>query len=243
MVDWNEPRIADTVETMSGGDNDDATAHTGGEDTNLQELEEPEALDCVDEEKRKQWRPRLLVAGSALVLVFTALGVSLWLTTNKNPPAPSPSVKEFMKGLPAYSLEPAFNNTSSPQAKALAWLQDDPQYNEYELHRLYQRYALAVLYYSANGTYWYWNRGWLLDDNECSWHQDDGEGPPDDNAEDNNYCVEASRLSVLSIPRGPLDGSIPTELELLTDLEHMSLYDSYGSMWGKKLTGKIHSEL
>jgi hypothetical protein len=242
MVDWNEPRIADTIETMLEKNNNDATAHTGGEDTNLQEPEEPETLDCVDEEKRKQWRPRLLLAGTAMVFVFVALGVSLWLTTNKNPPAPSPSVKEFMKGLPAYSLEPAFNNTSSPQGKALAWLQDDPQYNEYDLHRLYQRYALAVLYYSTNGDSWNWKWGWLSDDNECSWYQYDGEGPPDYTAKDYNYCVEASRLSALSMVRNGGDGSIPTELEMLTDLEHMKLYVE-SSLSSNKPVEKIHSEL
>jgi hypothetical protein len=76
-----------------------------------------------------------------------------------NNPTPSPSsppsssvVAEFFSGLPAYSLDLAKSDADSPQAKALSWLQKDPKFNEYKhVYRLYQRYALAVLYYSTNG--------------------------------------------------------------------------------------------
>jgi hypothetical protein len=221
---------------MSGGSNNHATAHKGGGDSDIQELEEPETLNVVidgtDEEKRKRWRPRLLLAVSALVVVSVALAVSFGLAEKKNsPPAPSPSVNEFMNGLPAYSLELASKNASSPQAKALTWLQQDPQFSEYELYRLYQRYALAVLYYSTNGDSWNWTSGWLSNDTECSWYQYDNYGPADDTS-----CVEASRLSFLDLKENYLDGSVPTELELLTDLEYMYLK-------GDTFLGAIHSEL
>jgi hypothetical protein len=233
------------------GNNNHATVHKGGGEPDFQELEEPEALNVVIdgtspsdypvEETRKQWHPRVLLAVSALVVVSVALGVALGLTANKNSsPAPSPSpsssptssvVNEFLSGLPSYSLVLASNNASSPQAEALDWLQGDPQYNEYQLHRLYQRYALAVLYYSTNGTYWTGNRGWLSDDNECTWYQIDDIGPGDDNT-----CMEASRLTVLSLHENYLDGTIPMELELLVDLEYMNLVDD-------SVSGKVHSEL
>jgi hypothetical protein len=261
---------------MSERDNDLATAHKDGGEPYLQELEEPETLDVVidgtspsdypDEEKRKQWRPRVLLSASALLVVSVALGVSLGLTAKKeSPPAQSPSpsssptspptlssaapisvsptqspsssptssvVNEFLNGLPSYSLELISNDAISPQARALDWLQKDPLYNEYEQYRLYQRYALAVLFYSTNGTLWSGNRGWLSDDNECTWYQyDDAYGSQDDIT-----CTEASRLSVVSFFLNDLDGTIPTELELLTDLEYMRLNDD-------SLSGKIHSEL
>jgi hypothetical protein len=221
---------------MPEGSNGHVTTHKGGGDSDLQELEEPETLNVVidgtspsdypDEGKRKRWRPRILLAVSALVVVSVVLGVSFGLTTKKNS-----SVNEFINGLPSYSLELASNNASSPQAEALTWLQKDPQYNEYELHRLYQRYALAVLYYSTNGEWWNYTRGWMSNDNECSWFQYDDIG-----GEADTPCKEASRLSSLNLFQNDLGGTVPTELELLTDLEIMLLL-------GDALSGMVHSEL
>jgi hypothetical protein len=228
---------------MSGESNDHATAHKSEGDTDFQELEEPETLDVVidgaDEAKRKQWRPRVLLAVFVLVVVSVALGVSFGLTANKNsPPAVAPKSVDiptqppsFMNGLPSYSLELASNNASSPQANALAWLRANPLYNEYEPYRLYQRYALAVLYYATNGTYWWYNGGWLSDVSECEWYKLNDDGPEDDYS-----CVEGSRLSFLDLWSNNLDGSIPPELELLADLEYMRFYDD-------TLSGTIHSEL
>jgi hypothetical protein len=85
---------------MSGGANDHETAHKGGDEPDILELDPPEALNVVidgtspsdypDEEKRKRWRPRVLLAVSALVVVSVALGVSFGLTAKKNPPKSSP---------------------------------------------------------------------------------------------------------------------------------------------------------
>jgi hypothetical protein len=244
---------------MSGGNNGNGTAHKDGEDTDIQELEEPETLDVVidgtspsdypDEENWKRWRLRVLLAVSAFVVVSVTLGISFGLTAKSNSPpaqsasapksvdsptqspssAPPTSVNEFMNGLPSYSKELASTNASSPQAKALTWLQGDPQYNEYELYRLYQRYSLAVLYYTTNGTSWNNKMGWLSNYSECTWSQND-----DDGKEDDVTCVDGSRLAFLDLFGSGLSGSFPTELELLTDLEYMYL---------DGLSGPIHSEL
>jgi hypothetical protein len=227
---------------MPEGNNNHATVHKVGGDTDLQEVEEPETLNVVidgtspidypDEGKKKERRPRVLLAVSALVIVSVALGVSFGLTAKKNsPPAQTSSVDEFMNGLPAYSAEVASYYPLSPQAKALAWMQGDPQYNEYELYRLYQRYALAVLYYSTNGDSWNSRTGWMSNASECSWYQYNDEGTEDDNS-----CTETSRLSFLDLGENDLFGSIPTELELLSDLKYMSLS-------GEALSGTIPSEL
>jgi hypothetical protein len=219
-----------------------------GDEPDLQELEEPKTLDVVidgtAEKTRRQWVPYVLLAVSALAVVSIALGVLFGLAMKEyslpvspqavSSPTQSPTssaVNEFMNGLPSYSLELAENDISSPQAKALWWLQMDPQYNEYELYRLYQRYALAVLYYSTNGDSWSDNSGWLSDDNECLWyHQFDELATHNDIS-----CTEASRLTALYLDKNGLDGTIPTELELLTDVENVRLYSSS--------SGKIHSEL
>jgi hypothetical protein len=144
--------------------------------------------------------------------------------TSSTRPSAAPSssaVNEFMTGLPTYSLELALGTAGSPQAKALAWLRGDPLYNEYELHRLYQRYALAVFYFSTNGESWKQDWGWLSNDTECSWymyynydiHQD-------------AICDDASTLAMFSLMDNGLEGSMPTEVELLTDLTKLSLTGS-----------------
>jgi hypothetical protein len=140
-------------------------------------------------------------------------------------------VNQFLAGLPAYSMDLAERDADSPQAKALTWLENDPQYNDYELYRLNQRYAMAVFYYSTNGASWDHSSRWMSDDDECTWYQYDDPGLQDDNS-----CMEASRLSALSVNGNDLDGTIPTELELLADLEYMVLR-------APALSGTIHSEL
>jgi hypothetical protein len=151
-------------------------------------------------------------------------------TTNRPTSLPtSPSVvDQFLSGLPAYSIDLASTNSGSPQAKALEWLKKDPRYDEYlYAYRLNQRYALAVLYYSTNGDSWLNNTGWLSNDTECSWYS---------SRYNDKICAEASRVSFLNLDSNRLDGTIPTELELLTDLEEMFFTEL-------SLSGTIHSEL
>jgi hypothetical protein len=145
--------------------------------------------------------------------------------------SPSSVVNQFLNGLPAYSIDLAESDADSPQAKALVWLDSDPQYNDYELYRLNQRYALAVLYYSTDGDSWENKDGWLSVENECTWYHYSSEYT----LEDDQSCVEATRLSVLHLLRNNLAGTLPTELELLTDLEFMSVFDF-------ALSGTIPSE-
>jgi hypothetical protein len=134
-----------------------------------------------------------------------------WYPTITANPTTQSVVDQFLTGLPAYSLELATGNASSPQAKALDWLQRDPRYNEYQsVHRLNQRYALAVLYYSTNGDSWQNSTGWLTDESECDWTQ------PYFTSDE--ICRDNSHLSILYLPLNGLDGSVPVEIELLTDL-------------------------
>jgi hypothetical protein len=180
---------------------------------------------------RKRWILIGVLVGAVLYLVNEhpiATLEEFMLRWEKEPPIAT--MEEFLASLPPYSLQLAETNSSSPQAKALAWTMNHSQYS---LYRLKQRYALALLYYSTNGQSWHdmyystngqsWHMdGWLSDDNECRW----------------NYCRRRFPLSGLSFFENGLDGSLPTELELLTDLEHMTFYDEHGA-----LSGTIHSEL
>jgi hypothetical protein len=134
----------------------------------------------------------------------------------------SPVVDEFLSTLPPYSLELATTNASSPQSKALTWLRHDPLYNEYEnVHRLNQRYALAVLYFSTKGRSWLNSTGWLSPENECDWSRSPF------SMRYKNVCGEGSRLLSLDLTSNGLAGSIPTEMELLSDLQEMYFQDDY----------------
>jgi hypothetical protein len=129
-------------------------------------------------------------------------------------PTATEVTQRFIDGLPQYSLKLAAANASSPQAKALDWLRKDPNYYKYHnIYRLNQRYALAVLYYSTRGHSWNNRTGWLSGDDECGWYTDWLF----------KICDESFRLHTLWLRPNGLDGPIPAELELLTDITQMVL--------------------
>jgi hypothetical protein len=181
---------------------------------------------------------RLILAVMVVITVLVAgtVGVVVWKSNDKSTPAsvgmetnvaPSSVVEEFLSGLPAYSLDLAENDDGSPQAKALAWLKEDPLYHEYRsVHRLNQRYALAVLFFSTNGTSWTNSTGWLSDDNECTWFM----------ISFDDICSATFRLLTLQLGGVELDGSLPRELELLSDLESLDF-------WDQNLSGAIYLEM
>jgi nitrate reductase NapE component len=145
-------------------------------------------------------------------------------------PTISSVVDLFWSNLPPYSKELAETDPDSPQAKAMTWLQNDPMYDDYpNVYRLNQRYALAVLFLSTNGTSWNNSTGWLSNDNECSWYHYNVSWPED------NGCAEGYRFSVLDLWENGLEGSVPAELGLLTDLEYVRLFGD--------LAGTIPSEM
>lgn len=62
------------------------------------------------------------------------------------------------------------SNPHSPQSKALEWCKNDMKiYNVEVPSRVAQRYSLATLYYSTNGTGWNVNSNWG-NGHECEWY-------------------------------------------------------------------------
>jgi hypothetical protein len=188
----------------------------------------------------------LLLFAASLVVVSVGLGVFLGVKGKDSPSSPPKTtatlMDEFRSQLPSYSLELAKANASSPQAMALAWLERD---SEYELYRLIQRYALGVLYYSTNIQFWNASLGWLTNISECAW---EGLGDSDlvgfcSNCTDlgSEICDETSHLLALVFVGDAggelleLSGSIPRELELLTDLRKLGVHGV--------VSGSIYSEL
>jgi hypothetical protein len=134
-----------------------------------------------------------------------------------------------MSALPPYSVELAAGDPTSPQAKALEWLSNDPQFSEYEMHRLYQRYALAVLYYSTTSRLWD-SEGWMTYTNECTWNSD-WRGYVGEGSDNEDMCGEESQFLYLNLGPDPLAGTIPSELELMSDLVRLQLGGDSGSLW------------
>jgi hypothetical protein len=104
-------------------------------------------------ESKRNW---LIVIFLILVSVVT-LGLMFGLKA-KDTPAPAPPSQPNLRPmnafdivLPAYTLDIAEADETSPQAQALMWLRRD---SYYEPHRLSQRYVLAVLYFSTHGGLW-----------------------------------------------------------------------------------------
>jgi hypothetical protein len=186
-------------------------------------LEEIDPIDPEDVANRKilmrNWV--LVVVAVGVMIAVVLLGITLMKDdTSPVVGGPSHDIDEILSYLlPSDSLKVARSNSSSPQAKALAWLRNDSQPNEYGHDRLRQRYALAVLFYSTNGEVWKDSTGWLSNASECTWHID-VEGAPSDQS-----CVEGSRFSALQFMGNGLVGSLPTELELLSDLRYLVLWE------------------
>jgi hypothetical protein len=143
-----------------------------------------------------------------------------------------PLPPDFLAGWPPYSLI-AQSNASSPQAKALAWLHADIQSSEYPypLYRMYQRYALAVFFYSTNGESWINSGQWLSNTLECYWYME---------WSDPDFCGAGWRVAYLSFSTNNLSGTLPTELQLLSNLENIQigLLPDYNDV-----SGEIYTEL
>jgi hypothetical protein len=187
-----------------------------------------EEIDPVTPEELERRRNILIrtsllgIVGVGVLVAAVLLGVLL--SKDGDPPvtsAPMYNMGDYWTSLlPDYSLELASTNSSSPQAKALAWLSNDSQFFEYDNHRVQQRYALAVLYYSTNGEAWKNDMGWLSGEDECTWHST---VQPDTIKTWGPICQAGSRFSVLDLSNNSLAGTMPSELELLSELRVMHL--------------------
>ena len=118
-----------------------------------------------------------------LVVVGAGVGIAIGLTGGDEPagppvdPAPTaaPTIKELdpmlEMALQFTSDSSVFEDANSPQSQALAWLQSEMM-NESDMSdtRLVSRYALAVLYYSTQGSLaWSQQYLFLTNTNECEW--------------------------------------------------------------------------
>ena len=133
------------------------------------------------------------------------------------------------------SSRSSLNNRNSPQYKAVEWLAQDKvdsvlNWGGYEL---LQRYVLRVLYHSTGGENWNNNAAagtWFQSDvRVCSWRVYF-------NNQDDLTCGTASLVDQLILWGDNLQGTIPSELGLLTALTWLS-------MSRNQLSGTIPTEL
>lgn len=147
-------------------------------------------------------------------------------TVTSDLPSAKPTAMDLLSNLPQYTLE-ALQRPNSPQSQALRWLEADPAYTEYAFNRKLQRFVLATFLYSTSLPNQRWQRdtGWLsYDTDECDWFSDsfvlqemDLDGP----------CTEGGEhYTILALRRNGLRGTIPAELELLTELTVIDLSEN-----------------
>jgi hypothetical protein len=100
-------------------------------------------------------------------------------------------------------------NVTSPQFRAFTWILQDVARIETSRDVILQRYVMAVVYYALDGDNWQTNEKWLSKESICSWHSSGG-GP-------GTICSDDGILKVFDLNRNNLQGTLPTELALLSD--------------------------
>jgi hypothetical protein len=218
----------------------------------------------ADGSKRRQTMVYGGVALCLLVIISIVLGVGFGTGVFKNDssskssvPAPAPDstvprpttgntetptdpqsirVREYMETV--VSNAAVFDDSSSPEAKALLWLQtEDPlslDSEDFASHlRLQQRYALMTLWFSSEFE-WFDQTNWK-DANECEWFgvtcQMIVPAGRSRNLQESQFVVTR-----LSLEANNLQGSIPRDLSLLEFLLRLNLS-------ANKLTGSLHHEM
>jgi hypothetical protein len=100
----------------------------------------------------------------------------------------------------------ALQDPSSPQGKALKWLESSINNGVYTEQRFLQRYVLSTVYYSTNGNDWINNTAWLSELDECSWM-----------STAQFVCDDSGRYIELDLQENNLVGTLPPELVTLSD--------------------------
>jgi hypothetical protein len=138
----------------------------------------------------------------------------VWLHDNNLKP-PQEVIQELENLLIPVSFDngTALRTASSPQNNALNWLAINKNLHSYSYARKVQRYALASLFYSTNGTHWNETDEWMSSSNECFWYSWFASLCPN---------IRGS-VETLGLWFNNLVGSIPNELALLYNLSKSSL--------------------
>lgn len=163
-------------------------------------------------------------------------------------PTPTmPSVVLRLENLAPDSVT-AWLDPTSPQIMAMEWLVNDPQATSLSDLKLMQRYVLATLYFSTDGSGWNNPLSWVVESlEECEWSGIE--------------CDDSGGVKVIRLPDENLSGPLPAEIHLLSDtLEEVYLNSNQISgtiptsvgllanlhrleLTGNRLTGSLPTEL
>jgi hypothetical protein len=214
---------------------------------------------CISNTGVKIW------CGIAVVLMVTTVAIILGTVlvpraimmdrASDDPPTSSPSRQEVLQELESLLSLVSFDNGTAlqmpltPQNMALNWLANNTNLDTYSDAKKIQRFALATLFYSTNGTTWYVNDTWMSNhEDECGWYNNGASlctrGSIDRlNLEMNNLVGKIpnelallSNLTWLYLGSNNLTGTIATEIALMTNLNDLYLYNN-------SLTGTIPSQI
>ncbi|CAB9499816.1 Leucine Rich Repeat [Seminavis robusta] len=93
-----------------------------------------------------------------------------------------------------------------PENQALLWLSTGPAITDNLV--LTQRFTLALFHYSTTGTGWRTTTNWMSDTSECNWF---------------GVTCSGSNLQQIELVQNGVNGAIPSELGLMTQLSTLSL--------------------
>jgi hypothetical protein len=147
------------------------------------------------------------VVGVSFVILAIVLGTVLrpQETQQEPPPNPTEALVALLSSV-SHDGGTALLTPSTSQNDALTWLGNDQNLNTYSDIKKIQRFALATLYYSTDGSRWGNKSGWVSDSEECDWY----------NTAKGSFC-ENGAVVELSLVSNSLAGTIPNELTLLSD--------------------------
>jgi hypothetical protein len=193
------------------------------------EIPEAEIVDMIEKNQHCSSTGVKIWCGIA-VIVLTMVTVAIILGTvlvpraimmdraSDDPPTSSPSRQEVLQELESLLSLVSFDDGTAlqtplmPQNMALNWLANNTNLDTYSDAKKIQRFALATLFYSTNGTTWYVNDTWMSNhEDECGWYNNGA-----------SLCTRGS-IDRLNLEMNNLVGKIPNELALLSNLSESSV--------------------
>jgi hypothetical protein len=176
-----------------------------------------------------------------------------WLTETPSLPSFSDTdlayeVLDLLTMMSTHDQGKALREKNTPQNSAFLWLTRDSNLDTYSKRQKLQRFVLATLYFSTDGSNWVLSDSWLSDDNECDWF---------------NYrssCDDQGILREIDLRENSLSGKLPVELSWLQSLIRLNLRENlisgqiptefgqlsslgYLQFTGNRLTGTLPTEL
>jgi hypothetical protein len=140
-----------------------------------------------------------------------------------NPPA-LPCPQDAGCGFIMKALEPVF----PPQTRALLnvpgtcqnwsreWLRTGKDVMEFEIDRIRQRFAMALMYCEFNGDNWLEGELWVSDLHECDWYSMIGVDP----------CSRNEKYQIIRNYGQQMRGTLPPELSMISSLWEITLSDN-----------------